>query len=75
VRRNLRAGILCLAIFHVPDGREIRIDTAHVSAIRSAEGFGHHLAPGTRTIISLGSQNYGVTETPDEVEAIIEGCN
>jgi hypothetical protein len=64
----------CLALFHSPDGKEIRIDTAHINAVRSAEGFKHHLAPGTHTVISVGQQNLGVVETPEEVEALVESC-
>jgi hypothetical protein len=65
----------CLAVFHSPDGRELRIDTLHISAVRSAEGFKHHLAPGTNAVILVGSQNLGVVETPEEVESLMESCN
>ena len=64
----------CLAIFHAPDGKELRIDTAHVTAIRSAEAVKHHLTPGTNTIIYVTGQNFGVTETPEVVEDLIENC-
>jgi hypothetical protein len=66
--------LLCLVIFHSPDGREIRIDTLHVTAIRPAEAVKQHLAEGTRTIIYASGQNFGVIEPVAEVDLMMKNC-
>jgi hypothetical protein len=65
---------LCLAIFHSPDGRELRIETQHIAVIRPADAVQEHVAPGTKTILYVGSQKMGVVEPPDQVQTIIQDC-
>jgi hypothetical protein len=67
-------GLCCLAIFHRPDGQEIRIDT-HITAFQPAHGFSEHLAAGIKTVIFSGGKSFGVIETPDQVERIVRDCN
>jgi hypothetical protein len=66
--------VICLAIFHSPDGRELRIESQHIAAVRPADAAQQSLAPGTRAILYVGSQKFGVVETPGEVDAIIKDC-
>lgn len=66
--------VLCLVAFHTPDGRVIKIDTHHIMAVRTAEAVKQHLAPGTNTVLYVGAQNFGVTESPDEVQMLIDEC-
>lgn len=66
--------ITCLAIFHSPDGSLISIDTNHIVAVRPAESVKQHIAPGIKTIIYTGGQNFGVAESPEEVGRIIDEC-
>jgi hypothetical protein len=66
--------VSCLVIFHRPDGKEIRIDTAHISAVQSAEGFGEHVASGVKTILYTPGKNFGIIETPAEAGRLIRNC-
>ena len=64
----------CLAVFHTPDNRELRVETQHIQAVRPADGAQQHLAPGTNSIIYVGSQKFGVVESASEIEQIIRDC-
>jgi len=64
----------CLAVFHTPDNRELRVETQHIQAVRPADGAQQHLAPGTNAIIYVGSQKFGVVESASEIEQIIRDC-
>jgi hypothetical protein len=66
--------VACLAIFHSPDGRELRIETQHIAIVRPADAVQQNLAPGTRSILFVGSQKLGVTESPDETTMIMRDC-
>jgi hypothetical protein len=63
-----------MAIFHSPDGRELRLETAHIAAVRPSDVAQQQLAAGTKAIIYVGSQKFGVVETPGEIDAIIKDC-
>ena len=65
---------VCLAIFHSPDNRELRVETQHIQAVRPADAAQQHLAPGTNAIIYVGSQKFGVAESASEIEQIIRDC-
>jgi hypothetical protein len=65
---------LCLAIFHSPDGRELRIESQHIAAVRPSDAAQQQLAPGTKAIIYVGSQKFGIVESPTEIDAIIKDC-
>ena len=64
----------CLAVFHTPDNRELRIETQHLQAVRPADAAQQHLAPGTAAILYVGGQKFGVIETTAEIEQIIRDC-
>jgi hypothetical protein len=61
--------LACLVVFHSPDGKELRIETQYILAVRTAHGVREQVAPGTRTILYLAGKTFGVVETPEEVVA------
>ena len=63
-----------MAIFHTPDGRELRVETQHISAVRPADSVQQQVAPGTKAILYVGSQKFGITEAAVEVDMIIKDC-
>jgi len=68
------APLLCLAVFHSPDGRELRIETQHIAIVRPADAVQQNVAPGTKSILYVGSQKLGVVESSDEVSTIMKDC-
>ena len=66
--------LLCLVIFHSPDNRELRVESQHIAAVRPADAAQQSLAPGTRAILYVGGQKFGVVESPIEIDAIIKDC-
>ena len=73
-RRIASVGVLCLAIFHSPEGRELRVETQHIAAVRPADAVQQNVAPGTKAILYVGSQKFGVVEAPSEIDQIIKDC-
>jgi len=73
-RINVVAAAACLAIFHSPDNRELRVETQHIQAVRPADAAQQNLAPGTGAIIYVGSQKFGVVESAAEIDQIIKDC-
>jgi hypothetical protein len=71
---GLVAAMRCLAIFHSPDDRELRVETQHIQAVRPADAAQQHLAPGTNAIVYVGSQKFGVIESAPEIDQIIKDC-
>ena len=66
--------LTCLAVFHSPDNRELRVETQHIQAVRPADAVQQHVAPGTAAIIYVGSQKFGVVESASEIEQLIRDC-
>jgi hypothetical protein len=66
--------VACLAIFHSPDGRELRIETQHIAIVRPADAIQQNVAPGTKSILYVGGQKLGIVETPDEASVIMRDC-
>jgi hypothetical protein len=66
--------VSCLAIFHSPDGRELRIETQHIAVVRPADAIQQNVAPGTKSILYVGSQKLGVIESADEASIIMRDC-
>jgi hypothetical protein len=64
----------CLIILHSPDGRELRLETAHIAAVRPADAAQQSLAPGTKAIIYVGSQKFGVMESPNQIDSVVKDC-
>ena len=73
---DLRAiPILCLVVFHSPDGKELIFDSRHIAAVRPVEGaIRQHLHPNTNAVIYASTQTFGVVETVDEVEKQLREC-
>lgn len=74
MRQWLTIALLCLAIFHTPDGKVFAVDVRHIAAIRPAENVKQHVHQATNSIIYLTTGNYGVIETLEEAEAAIHNC-
>jgi hypothetical protein len=74
MRRTSAVAVACLAIFHSPDNRELRLESQHIAAVRPADAAQTQLAPGTKAIIYVGGQKFGVMETVQEVDSIIKDC-
>jgi hypothetical protein len=74
LRKAALAASYCLAVFHSPDGRELRIETQHIAVVRPADAVQQNVAPGTKAILYVGSQKLGVVEGADEVAIIMRDC-
>jgi len=74
MRSKIAGWLLCLAIFHSPEGRELRIETQHIAAVRPADAVQQNVAPGTKSILYVGSQKFGVIESLAEIDTIIKDC-
>jgi hypothetical protein len=66
--------LFCLVVLHSPDNRELRIETQHIAVVRPADAAQQSLAPGTKAVLYVGGQKFGVVESPSEIEAIIRDC-
>ena len=64
----------CLIILHSPDNRELRLETSHIAAVRPADAAQQSLAPGTKSVIYIGGQKFGVLESPGQIDSIIKDC-
>jgi hypothetical protein len=71
----LAGPLLCLAMFHTPDGKEFRLDTRQITAVRpTATELAKHVAPGTSVIIYAGGRAFGVMETLEQAQTTIRNC-
>ena len=66
--------VCCLIILHSPDEREMRIESTHIDILRPADVVQQHVAPGTKTIIYVGGQRFGVVESDEEIDTLIKDC-
>jgi hypothetical protein len=66
--------LACMAVFHTPDGGELRIDVRHIAAVRPAASLKTHLAPGTRSVVYVTTNNFGVVETVEQAQWAIHHC-
>lgn len=65
----------CLIVLHSPDGGTLQVEASSVYAMRAATGnVQEHVAKGTNTILYVGGKVFGVTETPQEIAALMESC-
>ena len=74
VGRELFSIIICMAIFHTPDGQLLTVDTRHITALRPAENIKEHLTPGTKTILYVTTKTFGVRENIEEAQDAIHNC-
>ena len=74
-RSLLWLGLCCLVTFHAPDGSLLTVDTANIALVRTTVGITEHLAKGTNALVYIAGQRaIGITETREEAEDIIRGC-
>lgn len=74
--RHLAEALACLVVFHAPDGSLVSVEKAHISALRPvSEAVKEHLAPGTKTLVYVGQHKFGITESLDEAETMLEQCD
>jgi len=64
----------CLMVLHSPDGEELLVDADHLIAVRPVEGIVHHFARSTNAIIYLSAGNFGVIETPEQIDKKVKNC-
>lgn len=69
------APLFCLVVFHTPDGKPLTVDTRHIVALKPAHNLKGHVAEGTNTVVYLTAQNFGVTETREQIEHLIHTCS
>ena len=65
-----------MAVFHTPDGAELRVNVATIAALRPVtDAIKMHLKAGTQTIVYVTlKENFGVTENLEEVQEAIHNC-
>lgn len=67
--------LACLLILHSPSGTELRFESQHVSVYQPLpKGSEGHVAPGVKTLIHTGGQKFGVVETVEQIDAMLESC-
>lgn len=67
--------IPCLLVLHTPAGTELHIESKHVNVFQPlAKSAEQHVAPGTKTIVHTGGAKFGVTETTEEIDTMLENC-
>jgi hypothetical protein len=52
----------------------MRIESTHIDILRPADAVQQHVAPGTKTIIYVGGQRFGVAESDEEIDTLIKDC-
>jgi uncharacterized protein YlzI (FlbEa/FlbD family) len=64
----------CFITLHGPNGKdEMHVDAASIFIVRAVTpGIEHHIAPGTKTILYVNGHKFGVSETVEQVEDMIE---
>ena len=67
----------CFIIVHGPNGKdELHVDASSIFIVRpTTKDIEPHIAAGTKTILYIGGQKFGISETPEEVEAMIRDCD
>lgn len=65
----------CLMILHSPDGAELHVESKQIFALRGlTKDLAEHVAAGTKTILYVSGQKFGVKETSEEIELMISNC-
>ena len=64
----------CLMVLHSPDGQELLVDADHLIAVRPVGEIAHHFTTSTNSIIYLSSGNFGVIETPEQIDKKVKNC-
>lgn len=67
--------LCCLLAFHAPDGSQLLLESAAISAIRPiAPSHRPQVTQGVRSVVYIGAQGFGVMENAGEVMTLIDGC-
>lgn len=75
MRGTLAALLACLVVFHAPDGSLVSVESQHVAAVRPVtDNVKEHLAPGTKSVLYVGSHKIGIIEDFDHAESMLENC-
>jgi uncharacterized protein YlzI (FlbEa/FlbD family) len=66
----------CFITVHGPNGKDpMRVDASSIFIVRpSTPSIEPHVAPGTNTILYVNGHKFGIHETVEEVEEMIERC-
>lgn len=64
---------LCLVLFHSPDGKELRVETAQIAALKAADHT-PHLPPDTKSVLLAGGQKFAIRETVEQAQQIIDAA-
>jgi hypothetical protein len=74
--RSSIISLLCMAILHLPDGSQLRVDTHAFTATRPNESAHTQrmLHPDVGSIVYAGGQKFGVVETLDQIQDAIHNC-
>jgi hypothetical protein len=77
MNRQLFATIAgCVVILHTPDGGNLYLEEAHITAVRPASQVHvENLAKGTKSVVYGVDENFGVIEEATDVVKQIEACN
>jgi hypothetical protein len=52
----------------------MRIESTHIDILRPADAVQQHVAPGTKAIVYVGGQRFGVVESAAEIETLVKDC-
>ena len=66
----------CYVTLHGPSGNDaIKVDAASIFIIRAATPeMQRHVVKGVNTFVYVSGEKFGVSETVEEVEALVRGC-
>jgi hypothetical protein len=66
----------CFITLHGPNGKdEMHIDASSIFIVRpNSPDIEHHIAHGIKTIIYVSGHRFGVHETFEEIEEMIQKC-
>ena len=75
MRNEYLSIVFCLLILHAPDGSDLTVQSEQIFAIRPVEELkGIKFAAGTKTVIYIASERFGVVETNTQIEVLISEC-
>jgi hypothetical protein len=64
----------CLLIVHAPDGTSLWVQAESVSVIKPVTKHRDHVAKDTVSVLTVSGKSFGVTEAPERIADMVEGC-
>lgn len=65
----------CVLTLHTPAGTQLLLESRHITVFQPLPKTSEqHVAAGTKTIVHTGGQKFGVTESVDDINALLEQC-